>query len=123
VSLLPPYNEHLLRDLGGADLALAVVLCAAVVTMERRLVVTALVAYLTAAVPHLAFHAGHMEPLSAGSGAGLMTLLGVGVLLPAALLWLAAAPSAFAGSAPVACRPGKHGPRPARRGSQPELRE
>jgi len=104
VSLLPPYNEHLLRDLGGAELALAVVLCAAVVTMERRLVVTALAAYLTAAVPHLLFHARHLEPLPAGSGAGLMALLGAGVVLPAALLWLAATPSAFAGPEPAAQR-------------------
>ncbi|WP_257003641.1 hypothetical protein [Streptomyces sp. SA15] len=61
VSYLPPYNEHLLRDLGGANLALAVVLCAAVAAMERRLVFTALVAYLTASAPHLVFHAQHLS--------------------------------------------------------------
>ena len=33
VSLLPPCNEHLLRDLGGKNLALAVVLSAAAVTL------------------------------------------------------------------------------------------
>jgi hypothetical protein len=101
VSLIPPYNEHLLRDLGGTNLALAVVLCAAVATMERRLVLTALTAYLAASVPHLVFHAQHLAPLSAASGAGLMALLGAGVVLPAALLWLAATPSAFAGPAPA----------------------
>ncbi|RPF31953.1 hypothetical protein [Streptomyces sp. TLI_185] len=78
VSLLPLRNEHLLRDLGGSNLAFAVVLCAAVVTMERRLVVTALVAYPTAGVPHRVFHAGHLEPLSAASGAGLMAFAGGG---------------------------------------------
>ncbi|MER5213783.1 hypothetical protein ABT063_25220 [Streptomyces sp. NPDC002838] len=106
VSSLPPYNEHLLRDLGGTNLALAVVLCAAVTTMERRLVLTALVAYLAASVPHLVFHAQHLEPLSAASGAGLMALLGAGVVLPAALLWLAADASAFRGPTPVDYRPG-----------------
>ncbi|GCB51136.1 hypothetical protein SNL152K_8489 [Streptomyces sp. NL15-2K] len=105
VSYLPPYNEHLLRDLGSTNLALAVVLCAAVTTMERRLVLTALVAYVTASVPHLVFHARHLEPLSAASGAGLMALLGTGAVLPAALLWLAADPSAFRRPAPVAYRP------------------
>nr|WP_241266691.1 hypothetical protein [Streptomyces scabichelini] len=89
VSLLPPYNEHLLRDLGSLNLSLAVVLCAAVATMERRLVFTALAAYLAATVPHLVFHAAHLEPLSPASGAGFMTLLGTAVLLPSALLWLA----------------------------------
>ncbi|MGP2438197.1 hypothetical protein [Streptomyces sp. JW3] len=89
VSHLPPYNEHLLRDFGGAGLALAVVLCAAVVTMDRRLVLTSLVAYLVSAVPHLLFHARHLTPLSAASGAGFMALLGTAVVLPAVLVWLA----------------------------------
>ncbi|MEU1871153.1 hypothetical protein [Streptomyces sp. NPDC019793] len=94
VSHLPPYNEHLLQDFGGASLALAVVLCAAVATMERRLVLTALVAYLVSSVAHLLFHARHLEPLSAASAAGFLALLGTAVLLPAVLVWLAAAPSA-----------------------------
>ncbi|WP_223179654.1 hypothetical protein [Streptomyces griseicoloratus] len=95
VSHLPPYNEHLLRDFGGASLALAVVLCAAVAAMERRLVVTALVAYLVASVSHLVFHAQHLEPLAAASGAGFMALLGAAVVLPSALLWLASDAAAF----------------------------
>ncbi|MGW0818993.1 hypothetical protein ACWD00_38310 [Streptomyces viridiviolaceus] len=101
VSHLPPYNEHLLRDFGGASLALAVVLCAAVAAMERRLVVTALVAYLVASVSHLVFHAQHLQPLSAASGAGFMALLGTAVVLPAALLWLAADVAAFRATGPV----------------------
>ncbi|MEU9651584.1 hypothetical protein AB0E00_22085 [Streptomyces sp. NPDC048110] len=95
VSHLPPYNEHLLRDFGGASLALAVVLCAAVATMERRLVLTALMAYLVFAVAHLLFHASHLEPLSAASAAGFLALLGTAVLLPAALVWLAADGTVF----------------------------
>ncbi|MFE0180450.1 hypothetical protein [Streptomyces olivaceus] len=95
VSHLPPYNEHLLQDFGGASLALAVVLCAAVAAMERRLVLTALVAYLVGSVVHLLFHARHLEPLSAASAAGFMALLGAAVLLPAVLVWLAADGAAF----------------------------
>ncbi|MFG3111618.1 hypothetical protein [Streptomyces tendae] len=108
VSHLPPYNEHLLQDFGGASLALAVVLCAAVATMERRLVLTALVAYLVSAVAHLLFHARHLEPLSAGSAAGFLALLGAAVLLPAVLVWLAADGTAFRepGSAGTGRRPG-----------------
>jgi hypothetical protein len=60
------------------------------------------VAYLAASVPHLGFHAQHLKPLSAASGAGLMALLGAGAVLPAALLWPAADASAFRGPAPVA---------------------
>ncbi|MER7053847.1 MULTISPECIES: hypothetical protein [unclassified Streptomyces] len=105
VSHLPPYNEHLLRDFGGASLALAVVLCAAVAAMERRLVVTALVAYLVSSVVHLLFHARHLEPLSAASGAGFMVLLGAAVLLPAVLLWMAADGDAFREPGHTARRP------------------
>ncbi|GAA3959530.1 hypothetical protein GCM10022384_10440 [Streptomyces marokkonensis] len=105
VSHLPPYNEHLLRDFGGASVALAVVLCAAVVAMERLLVVTALVAYLVSAVVHLLFHARHLEPLSAASGAGFMVLLGAAVLLPAVLLWVAAGGDAFREPGHTARRP------------------
>ncbi|MFG2318174.1 hypothetical protein [Streptomyces tendae] len=107
VSHLPPYNEHLLQDFGGASLALAVVLGAALVTMERRLVLTALVAYLVSAVTHLLFHARHLEPLSAASAAGFTALLGAAVLLPAVLVWLAADGTAFPepGSAGTGRRP------------------
>ncbi|MFE0206399.1 hypothetical protein [Streptomyces sp. NPDC058985] len=105
VSHLPPYNEHLLQDFGGASLALAVVLCAAVAAMERRLVLTALVAYLVNSVAHLLFHARHLEPLPAASAAGFMALLGAAVLLPAVLLWLAADGSAFGGTDAEARRP------------------
>ncbi|CAL9391505.1 hypothetical protein [Streptomyces sp. enrichment culture] len=110
VSHLPPYNEHLLQDFGGGSLALAVVLCAAVATMERRLVLTALVAYLVSAVAHLLFHARHLEPLSAASAAGFMALLGAAVLLPAVLVWLAAAGTAFRdpGSEPGSAGTGRH---------------
>ncbi|BET51341.1 MULTISPECIES: hypothetical protein [Streptomyces] len=108
VSHLPPYNEHLLQDFGGASLALAVVLCAALATMERRLVLTALVACLVSSVTHLLFHARHLEPLSAASAAGFMALLGAAVLLPAVLVWLAADGTALRepGSAGTGGRPG-----------------
>ena len=60
VALLPPYNEHLVRDVGGLNLALAVVLGAAARTLDRRMVRVALLALAVFAVPHTAFHAGHL---------------------------------------------------------------
>ncbi len=56
-----PFSEHPFRDVGGATLGLAVVLGAAAVWLERRLVVVSLVASLAFAVPHLVFHVGHVE--------------------------------------------------------------
>jgi hypothetical protein len=44
------------------NLAMAVVFGVAAATLDRRLVNTALVAYLVFAVPHLTFHLQHLEP-------------------------------------------------------------
>jgi hypothetical protein len=90
VSTLPPYNEHLMRDLGAMVLALGVVVAAAARSMEPRLVSVALAADLTFTVPHLIFHSAHSGHLSAGPTATLLALLGGAVLLPASLLLLAA---------------------------------
>ncbi|MGW7080993.1 hypothetical protein [Streptomyces sp. NPDC054866] len=90
VSTLPPYNEHLMRDLGAMVLALGVVVAAAAWSMEPRLISVALAADLTFTVPHLVFHSAHSGHLSAGSALTLLGLLGGAVLLPAWLLLLAA---------------------------------
>ncbi len=58
-SWLPPvgvYDEHLARDVGAAQLGMAVVLIAAAVLLERRIVQAALLAFLAASLPHFAYH-------------------------------------------------------------------
>src|SRR3989337_1071687 len=89
VSALPPYNEHLVRDVGGLNLALALLLVWAAVALERRLVIVALAAYLVNAVPHFIFHVTHMDELSTGDQVGQTVSLALAVLLPLALLPLA----------------------------------
>ncbi|MGY1601858.1 hypothetical protein [Geodermatophilus sp. SYSU D00815] len=89
VDLTPPFSEHLMRDFGGATLGLAIVLTAAAVWLERRLVVTALLAYLAFAVPHLVFHVAHLHGATELEASVLViTLLG-SVALPLALLAIA----------------------------------
>ena len=61
VSLLPPYNEHLVTDVGGLYLGFAVLFAWAARTLERALVRAACVAWLLTAALHLIFHAGHLE--------------------------------------------------------------
>jgi len=56
VSALGAYNEHLLRDYAAAELGFAVLLVAAAIWFERRLVLVAAVAFLAATLPHLAYH-------------------------------------------------------------------
>jgi hypothetical protein len=86
VDLTPPFSEHPFRDFGGATLGLAVVLNAAAIWMERRLVAVALLAYLAFSAPHLVFHLGHLHGLS-GSAATMLSILLLGsVMLPLAML-------------------------------------
>jgi hypothetical protein len=56
VAVLPPYNEHLTRNVGGLSLGFAVVLAVAVVRPHSDLVTVSLVSWLTVAVTHLVFH-------------------------------------------------------------------
>jgi hypothetical protein len=61
VALLPPYNEHLVRDVGALNLGLAVVLAGAALRADRATVRLAAIAALVVAVPHTAYHALHLS--------------------------------------------------------------
>ncbi|GAB3306095.1 hypothetical protein GCM10027451_12920 [Geodermatophilus aquaeductus] len=89
VDLTPPFSEHLFRDFGGATLGLAVVLTAAAIWTERRLVVVALLAYLAFSAPHLAFHLGHLHGADGWAATALVVVLVASVALPLALLAVA----------------------------------
>ena len=85
VSVDGPYNEHLVRDVGGLYLAMTVVLVAAGVTLLRPMVLTAAVAMLATGVPHLIYHLFHTDGLSSSSVAasisGLVAIVGLPILL------------------------------------------
>lgn len=70
VSSLGPYNEHLLRDFGAASLGFVVLLVAAAVLLERRLVQVALLATLTANLPHFAYHLTTLDEFDTENGLG-----------------------------------------------------
>jgi hypothetical protein len=61
VSADGPYNEHLVRDFGALNLALAVVTIAALVTFGRPLVIAVAVAWLAWGIPHLVYHLRHLD--------------------------------------------------------------
>jgi hypothetical protein len=86
VDTTPPYSEHLFRDFGGATLGLAVVLAAAAIWMERRLVAVALLAYLSFSAPHLVFHLGHLRGMGGPAATVLVIGLAGAVVLPLAML-------------------------------------
>jgi nucleoside-diphosphate-sugar epimerase len=85
-----PYNEHLVRDFGGLNLGLAVVALLAVVVGGRWLLRAAAGSSLAFAVPHLAYHAGHLQHYEGvDKVANVVTLTG-SVVIAFAVLLLAA---------------------------------
>lgn len=88
VSALPPFNEHLVRDVGALNLALAMLLAHAAVVLERRLVQISLLAWLVYAVPHFVYHLTELGALPLFDDAANIAGLGLVVLLPAFLLFL-----------------------------------
>lgn len=87
VNLLPPYNEHLVTDVGGLYLGFAVLFAWAAWTLEPVLSRAVCVAWLLTASLHLFFHAGHLEGF--GTADALAEIFSLALLLvpPALVLW------------------------------------
>jgi hypothetical protein len=86
VEALPAYNEHLVRDVGSLFLATAVVLAAAAIWLERRLVIVALVSFLVFSVPHTTYHLLNLQGISIGDAIAESVLLVLTVIAPLGLL-------------------------------------
>ena len=86
VSVDGPYNEHLVRDVGGLYLALAVLIVAAAVTLARPLVVTAAIATLVSGFPHLGYHLVNTDGLTGGDVVSSLFGLALFALVPVALI-------------------------------------
>lgn len=83
-----PYNQHLVRDVGWLNLALAVATVWAAVTLTRALVVAVLVAWLVTGIPHLVYHVANLTGLGSADRVGELASLAVAPLLAAVLLVL-----------------------------------
>ena len=81
-----PYNEHLVRDVGGLNLALALVALIAMARPTPLLVATAAGAALVFGAPHLLYHLVNLQGLDGPDRAGIIASLGVAVIVPVALL-------------------------------------
>lgn len=82
-----PFNEHLVRDVGGLYLALTVVTAYAAWRGEPAVVRLAAAATLVFAVPHLAYHATHLAPYGPLDAAANVLTLGAVVLISVWLAW------------------------------------
>jgi hypothetical protein len=90
VAMDGPYNEHLVRDVGSLNLAIVVLVFAALVVSTRVLARTAAIVYLVNAVPHFGYHMRHitMNGMTAADRVGIAVSLGLAIVLPAlVLLW------------------------------------
>jgi len=87
VDRLPPYNEHLVTDVGALYLGFALVLAWAAVTLARQLVLAACWGWILFSALHLVFHARHLERFGAGDAVQELVSLGVVIALPLLALW------------------------------------
>lgn len=90
ISIDGPYNEHLIRDFGALNLALAMVFVAAAVSLNTTTIRAACGAALVWGIPHLLYHVFNTDGLTTGD---LIASLGGLVLfaaLPLAILWWSA---------------------------------
>ena len=81
-----PYNEHLIRDFGSLNLALAVVSLVALLTLGRAVVTAAGLAWIVYGVPHLVYHARHLDVYTSSDKVLTITGLVLALALPVVVL-------------------------------------
>src|SRR3954453_23394302 len=74
----PPYNEHLVSDLGAIFLTLAVLLGIAAVLDERKVTLTVLAGVTVFNGLHVVFHLGHHGMLTGVDLVASLVVLGAG---------------------------------------------
>jgi hypothetical protein len=78
-----PYNQHLVRDVGTLNLALAIVAAVAAWRLTTVLVRVAAIALLVNGLPHFIYHLSHLSPYGSSDKLAMVVTLGLGVVLPA----------------------------------------
>jgi hypothetical protein len=93
VDLLPPYNEHLVTDVGGLYLGFAILFGWAAWTLQPTLIRAVSVSWLLTATLHLIFHSTHLERFSTTNAIAELTTLSLLVGAPLIALWATASPA------------------------------
>jgi hypothetical protein len=84
----PPYNDHLVTDLGSSFLTLSFLLLAAAVVDNRAVRTLALLGTGVFGALHLSFHVAEQGEMPGGDYATSIVALALGVLIPVGLLVL-----------------------------------
>jgi nucleoside-diphosphate-sugar epimerase len=88
VAMDGPYNQHLVRDVGSLNLALGVLVFAALVVGTRTMARTAMVVWLVNAVPHFLYHLSHLSmDMAGGDKVAILATLGFAAVAPFFVLW------------------------------------
>ena len=87
VERLPPYNQHLVTDVGGLYLGFALLFGWAAWREERTLSLAAACAFLLVGVIHVVFHATHLDGFGTLDGVAEITALASLLLPPAIVIW------------------------------------
>ncbi len=92
VAMDGPFNEHLIRDVGGLNLAIAVLTFAALWVSTRTMARVAAIATLVYTLPHWIYHLAHLDHMPTADKWGIALSLAPTVLAPIAVLFLVARP-------------------------------
>ena len=87
VDLLPPYNEHLVTDVGELYLGFAILFGWATWTLQPALVRPLCAAWLVPSVLHLGFHAAHLGEFSTADAISEIFALTLTVVPAIVALW------------------------------------
>ncbi|HSS04868.1 MAG TPA: hypothetical protein VLK89_06750 [Solirubrobacterales bacterium] len=91
VNLIPPYNEHLVTDVGGLYLGFTVLFAWAAWTLQPTLVRAVCSAWLLTAAIHLGFHATHLEGFDTVDAVAELGSLAFLLIPPPVAIWAAGA--------------------------------
>ena len=82
VQMLPPYNEHLIRDVGDFYLAFTILFAWATWRPSLELVLPLASAWSVAALLHAVYHSLHLDGFGAGDAIALIAVLVTVLALP-----------------------------------------
>ncbi|MEV0072372.1 MULTISPECIES: hypothetical protein [unclassified Amycolatopsis] len=88
VSMDGAFDEHLIRDFGALNLALAATLIGAAVIGTTAVARLAAVAALLFAVPHFVYHLGHVGHFATVDQVMILSTLALGVVIPLVVLFV-----------------------------------
>lgn len=88
--MLPPYDEHLVRDYGFVNLVLTLAFVMAAIKLTPVLVCASASSLFVFGAPHTAFHSFHLDHMSAADAtAQTVTTTVLTLVLPAIVFFMA----------------------------------